>query len=144
MTLRAGPSTEHLLLVSERGGRRAGKSQKCHASGEADGSQGERKEELLQECAGFMIPGWTPWRAEKTFLSPLCMHTDIRTFLTHTDIHVHTFVCGHACVFTRICIHTCVYSQTHKSSNTCAHTLKYMLTQEHTHMCTNIHICTYS
>jgi len=74
MTLRAGPSTEHLLLVFERGGesartlrlleggtgpgRRAGKSQRCHASGEADG---ERKEELLQERAGFMIPGWTPW-----------------------------------------------------------------------------------
>lgn len=80
MTLRAGLSTEHLLLVSERGGesartlrllvileggtgpgRRAGKSQRHHASGEADGRRGERKEELLQERAGFMILGWTQW-----------------------------------------------------------------------------------
>ena len=147
MTLGAGLSTEHLLLVSETAGesartlrlliilegrtgpdRRAVKSQRCHASGEADGRRGERKEELLQECAGFIILGWTQWRAGRTFFSPLCRHTDTRTFLTHTDIHVHTFVCGHICEFTCTCIHTCLYPQTHKS-------FKYMCThiQIHAH-----------
>ena len=63
------------------------------------------------------------------------MHTDTRTFLTHTDIHVHT------CVWTRVCSHvhafTRVYTLKHTShSNTCTHTFKYMLAHEHAHMYT--------